>query len=282
MMQAMPERAFDVGIAEQHAVTFSAGLATQGLIPFCNIYSTFLQRAYDQVIHDVALQKLHVVFCLDRGGLVGEDGATHQGEFDLAYLRIIPNMIVSAPMNEEQLRNLMYTAQLENQKGPFSIRYPRGEGVLADWRRPFTEIEIGTGRKISDGEDVCILTLGTPGNFAIEACRKLRTDDIFAAHYDMRFLKPLDEKLLHEIFKRFKKIITVEDGVIKGGFGSAILEFMSDNNYSALVKRLGIPDKFIEQGSPKELYHECRYDADAIEEAVRDMVKERVSVKVKY
>jgi 1-deoxy-D-xylulose-5-phosphate synthase len=282
MMEAMPERAFDVGIAEQHAVTFSAGLATQGLIPFCNIYSTFLQRAYDQVIHDVALQKLHVVFCLDRGGLVGEDGATHQGEFDLAYMRIIPNMIVSAPMNEEQLRNLMYTAQLKNHHGPFSIRYPRGEGVLSDWQKPFEEIEIGKGRKISEGEDVCILTLGTPGNFAVEACRKLRTDDIFPAHYDMRFLKPLDEQLLHEIFQRFKKIITVEDGVIKGGFGSAILEFMADNNYSASIKRLGIPDKFIEQGSPKELYHECGYDADGIEEAVRDMVKEKVSVKVKY
>jgi 1-deoxy-D-xylulose-5-phosphate synthase len=176
----------------------------------------------------------------------------------------------------------MYTAQLENQRGPFSIRYPRGEGVMADWRRPFEEIEIGTGRQICEGEEVCILTLGTPGNFAVEACRKLRNDDIFPAHYDMRFLKPLDEKLLHEVFSRYKKIITVEDGVIKGGFGSAILEFMSDNNYTASVKRLGIPDKFIEQGSQKELYNECGFDADAIEEAVRDMVKERVSVKVKY
>lgn len=280
MMKAMPDRAFDVGIAEQHAVTFSAGLATQGLVPFCNIYSTFLQRAYDQVIHDVALQKLHVVFCLDRGGLVGEDGATHQGEFDLAYLRIIPNMIVSAPMNEEELRNLMYTAQLEKTKGPFSIRYPRGEGVLVDWKRPFSEIEIGRGRKICDGNDVCILSIGHPGNFVIEACKELNTDEIFPAHYDLRFVKPLDEELLHEVFSKFKKIITVEDGVIKGGFGSVVLEFMADHHYESEVKRLGIPDKFIEHGSPKELYHECRFDAESIEEAVREMVKTKVTINI--
>jgi 1-deoxy-D-xylulose-5-phosphate synthase len=280
MMKVMPDRAFDVGIAEQHAVTFSAGLATQGLIPFCNIYSTFLQRGYDQVIHDVALQKLHVVFCLDRGGLVGEDGATHQGEFDLAYMRILPNMVVSAPMNEEELRNLMYTAQLEKNNRPFSIRYPRGEGVLADWKQPFKEIEIGTGRKIRDGEDVCILSIGTTGNFVVDACKELHTDDIFPAHYDMRFVKPLDETILHEVFKKFKKIITVEDGVINGGFGSAILEFMSENNYSAGVKRLGIPDRFIEHGSPKELYHECGFDADGIINAVRELVKDRVVVRV--
>ncbi|HYV94267.1 MAG TPA: 1-deoxy-D-xylulose-5-phosphate synthase [Chitinophagales bacterium] len=281
MMKAMPDRAFDVGIAEQHAVTFSAGMATQGLIPFCNIYSTFLQRGYDQVIHDVALQKLHVIFCLDRGGLVGEDGITHQGAFDLAYMRILPNMVVSAPMNEEELRNLMYTAQLDKNNFPFSIRYPRGEGVMVDWQKPFTELEIGKGRKISDGDDVCILSIGHPGNFVVEAFKELKDDGIFPAHYDMRFVKPLDEKILHEVFSSFKKIITVEDGVIKGGFGSAILEFMNANHYQAEVKLLGIPDKFIEHGSLKELYHECRFDADAIADVVKELVKDRVSVKVK-
>ena len=280
MMKVMPDRAFDVGIAEQHAVTFSAGLATQGLLPFCNIYSTFLQRGYDQVIHDVALQKLHVVFCLDRGGLVGEDGATHQGAFDLAYMRILPNMVVSAPMNEEELRNLMYTAQLELHNGPFSIRYPRGEGVTPDWRKPFKQIEIGTGRKITDGEDVCILTIGHPGNFAVEACRELQTDGIYPAHYDMRFVKPLDEIILHELFRKFRKIITVEDGIVSGGFGSAVLEFMSDHHYNADIRRLGIPDKFIEQGSLKELHNECGFDAEGIAEAVRELVKEKVSVKI--
>lgn len=288
MMKAMPDRAFDVGIAEQHAVTFSAGLATQGLIPFCNIYSTFLQRGYDQVIHDVVLQKLHVVFCLDRGGLVGEDGSTHQGAFDLAYMRILPNIVVSAPMNEEELRNLMYTAQLEKNNFPFSIRYPRGEGVMVDWRKPFSEIEIGKGRKISDLEntgtgvdDVCILSIGHPGNFVVEACKELHSDGIFPAHYDMRFVKPLDTQILHEVFSKFKRIITVEDGVIKGGFGSAVLEFMNDHQYKADVKLLGIPDKFVEHGSPKEQYHECGFDADAIADAVRDMVKDHVVVKVK-
>ncbi|MGB3076911.1 MAG: 1-deoxy-D-xylulose-5-phosphate synthase [Chitinophagales bacterium] len=280
MMKEMPERAFDVGIAEQHAVTFAAGLATQGLIPFCNVYSTFLQRGYDQVIHDVAIQKLHVVFCLDRGGLVGEDGVTHQGSFDLAYMRILPNMVVSAPMNEEELRNLMYTAQLEKNNGPFSIRYPRGEGVMADWRKPFTELEIGKGRQICNGEEVCILSIGHPGNFAVEACKELRLDDIYPAHYDMRFVKPLDEDLLHEVFKKFKKIITVEDGAVQGGFGSAILEFMNEHHYTAHVKRLGIPDKFIEHGSLKELHHLCGFDADGIMEAVREMVKEKVVVKI--
>jgi 1-deoxy-D-xylulose-5-phosphate synthase len=279
MMKLIPDRAFDVGIAEQHAVTFSAGLATQGIIPFCNIYSTFLQRAYDQVIHDVALQKLHVVFCLDRGGLVGEDGATHQGEFDLAYLRIIPNLIVSAPMNEEELRNLLYTAQLEKNSFPFAIRYPRGEGVMADWRKPFKEIEIGKGRKICDGNGVCFLSIGHPGNFVTEARKVLAQEEIFPAHYDLRFVKPLDEPLLHEVFTRYQKIITVEDGVIKGGFGSAVLEFMSEHRYSAEVIRLGIPDKFIEHGTPKELYHECRFDADAIVETVHELMKENVTVK---
>jgi 1-deoxy-D-xylulose-5-phosphate synthase len=280
MMKQMPDRAFDVGIAEQHAVTFSAGLATQGMLPFCNIYSTFLQRGYDQVVHDVTIQKLHVIFCLDRGGLVGEDGVTHQGAFDLVYMRILPNMVVSAPMNEEQLRNLMFTAQLEKHDGPFAIRYPRGEGVMPDWRKPFSEIEIGTGRKICDGEEVCILSIGHPGNFAVEACKELRNDEIFPAHYDMRFVKPLDEKILHEVFSKFKKIITVEDGVIKGGFGSAVLEFMADHKYNAEVVRLGMPDKFIEHGSPKEQYHQCGFDADGIAQAVRELIKNRVSVKV--
>jgi 1-deoxy-D-xylulose-5-phosphate synthase len=264
MMKAMPDRAFDVGIAEQHAVTFSAGLATQGLIPFCNIYSSFMQRAYDQVIHDVALQKLHVVFCLDRGGLVGADGPTHHGCFDIAYFRCIPNMIISAPMNEEELRNLMYTAQLEKNSGPFSIRYPRGNGTLVDWKRPFKEIKIGKGRKLKDGNDLAILSIGHPGNFALKASVELEKKGISAALFDMRFVKPLDEKLLHGIFSEYSKVITVEDGCIQGGFGSAVLEFMADNNYKAEVKRLGIPDEFIEHGEPAELWKECGYDADAI------------------
>ena len=280
MMKAMPDRAFDVGIAEQHAVTFSAGLATQGLVPFCNIYSSFMQRAYDQLIHDAVLQNLHVVFCLDRAGLVGDDGATHHGFFDIAYLRCLPNIVVSAPMNEEELRNLMYTAQLEKNKAPFSIRYPRGEGVMPDWRKPFKEIEIGKGRIVREGEEVAILTLGHAGNFAVEACNKLVTEELHPAHYDMRFAKPLDEELLHDVFKRFKKIITVEDGILQGGFGSAVLEFMADNGYNAEVKRLGIPDVFVEHGTQKELYRECGYDAQAIADVVRTMVKH--SVRVTY
>ncbi len=278
MMKAMPHRAFDVGIAEQHAVTFSAGLATQGLIPFCNIYSSFMQRGYDQLIHDVVLQKLHVVFCLDRGGLVGEDGATHQGEFDIAFLRCLPNIVVSAPMNEEELRNLMYTAQLAKNNFPFSIRYPRGEGVMPDWRKPFSELEIGKGRMICDGDEVCILSFGHPGNFVMNACRELITDGIQPAHYDMRFVKPLDADLLHSVFTRFKKIITVEDGVKMGGFGSAVLEFMSDHHYHADVRRLGIPDKFIEHGSPAQQYEYCGFSATNIADAVREMVKEKVQI----
>ncbi len=214
MMKEMPTRAFDVGIAEQHAVTFSAGLATQGMRPFCNIYSSFMQRAYDQVIHDVALQNLPVVLCMDRGGLVGDDGATHHGAYDLAYMRCIPNLVVSAPMNEIELRNLMYTAQLEKNKLPFCIRYPRGEGVMLDWKKPFAEIEIGTGRKICDGSSVAVLSIGHVGNFVIEAFKTLNAENIFPAHYDMRFVKPLDEKMLHEIFSKFKKVITLEDGTI--------------------------------------------------------------------
>jgi 1-deoxy-D-xylulose-5-phosphate synthase len=276
MMKAMPDRAFDVGIAEQHAVTFSAGLATQGMVPFCNIYSSFMQRSYDQVIHDVALQKLHVVFCLDRGGLAGADGPTHHGAFDLAYFRCIPNMIVSAPMNEEELRNLMYTAQLDEIKQPYSIRYPRGNGVLVDWKTPFKRIETGKGRMIRDGEEVAILTIGHPGNFAVKACTDLALEGFFPAHYDMRFVKPLDEELLNEVFSKFKKVITVEDGCIMGGFGSAVNEWMTDHNFSGSITRLGIPDQFIEHGEQNELYNECHFDAEAIKNAVRQQVGETV------
>lgn len=270
MMKAMPDRAFDVGIAEQHAVTFSAGMATQGLVPFCNIYSTFMQRAYDQVIHDVALQKLNVIFCLDRGGLAGADGPTHHGAFDIAYMRCVPNMIVSAPMNEEELRNLMFTAQQEDM-GPFSIRYPRGNGVMVDWKKPFELIEIGKGRKLKDGEDVAVLSIGHIGNHAANAIKELENRGISAAHYDMRFAKPLDEKLLHEVFTKFNKVITVEDGCLPGGLGSAIVEFMADNNYNAQVKRLGIPDKFIEHGTQVELYKECGFFEEHVIEAAQQL-----------
>jgi 1-deoxy-D-xylulose-5-phosphate synthase len=263
MMEAMPKRSFDVGIAEQHAVTFSAGLATQGLVPFCNIYSTFMQRAFDQVLHDVAIQNLNVVFCLDRGGLVGADGATHHGAYDLAYMRMIPNMVVSAPMNEEELRNLMFTAQLEN-KGPFSIRYPRGNGVMTEWKTPFKEIKVGTGRKVTNGEDVAILSIGHPGNFAQEAIQELKDLGVSAAHYDMRFVKPIDQVMLHEVFTKFKKVITIEDGCIMGGFGSAVVEFMADQGYSSQIIRLGIPDKYIHHGTQEELWADCGFDKDAI------------------
>ncbi len=271
MMKAMPERAFDVGIAEQHAVTFSAGLATQGLIPFCNIYSTFMQRAYDQMIHDVAIQKLNVVFCLDRAGFAGADGATHHGAYDLAYMRCIPNMIVSAPMNEEELRNLMYTAQQDNM-GPFAIRYPRGNGVMVEWKTEMKAVKIGTGRKISDGEEIAILSIGSIGNEVVKACEILKEDGFFPAHYDLRFVKPLDKNLLHEVFTQYKKVITVEDGCIMGGMGSAILEFMADHNYQAQVIRLGIPDEFIEHGEQQELFVEAGYDAEAIVNKVKEMV----------
>jgi 1-deoxy-D-xylulose-5-phosphate synthase len=281
MMKAMPDRAVDVGIAEQHAVTFSAGLATQGIIPFCNIYSSFMQRAYDQVVHDVALQKLKVIFCLDRGGLVGADGPTHHGAFDIAYFRCIPNMIVSAPMNEEELRNLMYTAQLDETPGPFSIRYPRGNGVMVEWKTPFKKIEIGKGRKIKDGKDVAILSIGHPGNLVTEAITKLESDHISVAHYDMRFAKPIDEEMLHEVFSKFKKVITVEDGCIMGGMGSAVLEFMADNNYSAQVIRLGIPDQFIEHGEQPELYQECGFSPDEIAKAIREVLTESSKKKNK-
>jgi 1-deoxy-D-xylulose-5-phosphate synthase len=279
MMEKMPDRAFDVGIAEQHAVTFSAGLATQGLVPFCNIYSSFMQRAYDQVIHDVALQKLQVIFCLDRAGLAGADGPTHHGAYDLAYMRCIPNMIVSAPMNEEELRNLMFTAQEKNH-GPFVIRYPRGQGVMPDWKKPFKSLPIGKGRMVKDGEDIAILSIGHIGNMALAAANTLQNEDISVAHFDMRFVKPLDEKLLHQVFQRFDKVITVEDGCLQGGFGSAVLEFMADNNYNAKLKRLGIPDKIIEHGEQSELYRECAYDQKAIELAVKEMVSVPVFKKV--
>jgi len=268
MMAAMPERSFDVGIAEQHAVTFSAGLATQGLVPFCNIYSTFMQRAFDQVLHDVAIQNLNVVFCLDRGGLVGADGATHHGAYDLSYMRCIPNMVVSAPMNEEELRNLMFTAQLPD-KGPFSIRYPRGNGVMTEWKTPLKEINIGTGRKVISGEDIAILTIGHPGNFVQEAISELLPHDVSVAHYDMRFVKPIDQVMLHEVFTKFKHVITVEDGCIMGGFGSAVIEFMADQGYHSQVSRLGIPDEYIHHGTQEELWADCGFDAHAIAQAVK-------------
>lgn len=276
MMEKMPDRALDVGIAEQHAVTLSAGLATQGMKVFCNIYSSFMQRAYDMVIHDVAIQNLPVIFCLDRGGVVGDDGGTHHGAYDLAYMRCIPNMIVSAPMDEAELRHLMYTAQLPENVHPFSIRYPRGQGVMPEWRVPMEKIEIGKGRKIQDGDDVAILTIGHVGNFAVNACRTLLTDDLRPAHYDMRFVKPIDEEMLHEIGQRYSKVITVEDGTIVGGFGSAVLEFMNAHHYHPTIKMLGIPDRVVEHGKPEELHHECGYDTKGIIEAVREMSAAKV------
>lgn len=281
MMKAMPDRAFDVGIAEQHAVTFSAGMATRGLVVYCNIYSTFMQRAYDQVIHDVCIQELPVIFCLDRAGFAGADGPTHHGAYDIAYMRCIPNMVIAAPMNEEDLRNMMYTFQLDDVqklKTAFTIRYPRGEGVMPDWRRPLRRIAIGKGQKIKDGTDVAILTIGHIGNYAVEACHALAQDGISAAHYDLRFVKPLDEELLHEVFQKFDKIITVEDGCLKGGMGSAVLEFMADHEYNAKVKRLGIPDRIVEHGEQLELHHECGFDPEGIAEAAREMVTNRILV----
>jgi len=264
MMAKMPDRAFDVGIAEQHAVTFSAGMAASGLIPFCNIYSSFMQRAYDQVIHDVALQNLQVVFCLDRGGLVGEDGATHHGVYDLAYLRAIPNITICSPMNEEELRNMMYTAQLEGM-GPFAIRYPRGRGVMPEWKTPFTALPVGKGHMIIEGKDLAIISIGHLGNTALEACTQLAEKSIDVALYDIRFLKPVDEELLHEVFKRFDKIITIEDGSLIGGLGSAVTEFANDKGYqNASIHRLGVPDRFVEQGTVEELHHECGIDLEGI------------------
>jgi len=278
MMEKMPNRAFDVGICEQHAVTLSAGMATQGMKVYCNIYSSFMQRSYDQVVHDVAIQNLPVIFCLDRAGLVGEDGPTHHGAYDIAYMRCIPNMVVSAPMNESELRNLLFTAQLETTTNPFVIRYPRGEGVTPEWKTPFEEIKIGKGRKLKDGRDIAILTFGHPGNFATTAIRELRTEGIDPAHYDMRFAKPLDEDLLHEVFTKYSRVLTVEDGTEKGGFGSAVLEFMAANNYSANVKVLGIPDRIVEHGTLKDLHKECGFDAKGIAQTVRGMMKDLVYV----
>ena len=272
MLEVMPERTFDVGIAEQHAVTFSAGMATQGLIPFCNIYSTFLQRAYDQVIHDVAIQNLSVIFCLDRGGLVGADGATHHGAFDLAYLRCIPNMIVSAPIDEHELRNLMYTAQKKS-RGPFSIRYPRGKGVRIEWKNKPKELKIGQGEKIKSGEKIAILSIGHPGNFVIEACKELEKREINIGHYNMIFVKPLDVNILHEVCENYSEIITIEDGCLQGGFGSSILEFVSDNEYKINVHRLGIPDEFIHHGTQNELWNDCNIDTSAVIKKVENLMK---------
>ena len=264
LMKAMPDRGFDVGIAEGHAVTFSGGMAKDGLIPFCNIYSSFMQRAYDNVIHDVAIQKLNVVLCLDRAGIVGKDGPTHHGAFDLAYMRPIPNLTVASPYDEHELRNLMYTAQLPD-KGPFVIRYPRGRGVLVDWKSSFEEIQIGKGRKLKDGKDMAVITIGPIGNTARKAITRAEAESKMSiAHYDLRFLKPLDEEMLHEIGKNFCRIVTIEDGVLKGGMGSAILEFMADNRYTPTVRRIGLPDKFVEHGPVKDLHRLCGMDEEGI------------------
>ena len=265
LMKPMPDRGFDVGIAEGHAVTFSGGMAKDGLIPFCNIYSSFMQRAYDNIIHDVAIHKQHVVFCLDRAGLVGEDGPTHHGAFDLAYLRSIPNLTIASPMNEHELRKLMYTAQLPEQ-GPFAIRYPRGRGVLVDWQCPLEEIQVGKGRKLKEGKDIAVLTLGPIGNEATKAIASAEAKSgKTIAHYDLRFLKPLDEEILDEIGQNYQFIVTVEDGVLKGGMGSAVLEYLADHGYTPSVRRIGIPDNFVQHGTPQELYRICGMDATSIE-----------------
>jgi 1-deoxy-D-xylulose-5-phosphate synthase len=283
MMKAMPERAFDVGIAEQHAVTFSAGMATRGNVVYCNIYSTFMQRAYDQVVHDVCIQGLPVIFCLDRAGFAGADGPTHHGAYDLAYMRCIPNMIVAAPMNEQELRNLMYTAQLDKiQQGhdAFTIRYPRGQGVMPEWRTPLEEIEVGKGRQVRDGSDLAILTIGHVGNYAVEACETLAAQGFQAAHYDMRFVKPLDEAMLHEVFQKFDRVITVEDGCLQGGFGSALVEFMTDHGYSSRIKRLGIPDRIVEHGEQEQLHHECGFDPEGIVRAAHNMIAADIKLEL--
>ena len=270
MMKAFPKRAYDVGIAEGHAVTFSAGLAKEGMIPFCNVYSSFMQRAYDMIIHDVALQKLHMVLCLDRAGLVGEDGATHHGVFDLAYLRPIPNLIIASPLNEWDLRNLMFTAY-SAEEGTFVIRYPRGKGEKIDWCNKMGILPVGKGKKLKDGKDMAILSIGPIGNEAFKAISEVEKEGISVALYDMIYLKPIDEELLHEVGRNFKKIITVENGVIKGGLGTAVLEFMADNGYTPKVKRIGVPDSFIEHGSVSQLFKLCGMDAESIADAIRKM-----------
>lgn len=269
LMHAMPDRAFDVGIAEGHAVTFSGGMAKDGLLPFCNIYSSFMQRAYDNIIHDVALLRLNVVFCLDRAGLVGEDGPTHHGAFDLAYLRPIPNLTIAAPYDEHELRRMMYTAQLPDQ-GPFVIRYPRGRGRLTDWHCPLEAIEVGKGRRLKDGNDLAVLSIGAVGNAAADAIAEVEQahPDISIAHYDLRFAKPLDEELLEEVARRFNRIVTVEDGILKGGVGSAVLEYMADHDHTPHVRRLGIPDRFIEHGAVDILRHLCGIDKEGIRDAL--------------
>ncbi|MFZ4463871.1 MAG: 1-deoxy-D-xylulose-5-phosphate synthase [Bacteroidales bacterium] len=270
MKKRFPERTFDTAIAEQHAVTLAAGMATEGLKPYCCIYSTFFQRAYDQVIHDVALQKLPVVFCLDRAGLVGEDGATHHGVFDLAFLRCIPNLVIAAPMDETELASMMYSSQFHD-AGPFVIRYPRGKTANQNMPERFEKIETGKGRKLRDGDNVAVVSLGKPGNEVVKALDSLEIEGISVAHFDLRFLKPLDESLLHEVFSRFKKVITVEDGVISGGMGSALMEFAHENGYQTKIKRLGVPDRFISHGTISELYAICGMDAEAIRIAIRDI-----------
>ena len=272
MMEKFPERAFDVGIAEQHAVTYSAGLATEGMFAFCNIYSTFLQRAYDQIIHDVALQKLPVIFCIDRGGLVGEDGPTHHGVFDLAYLRLIPNIIIAAPRNEIELRNMMFTAQLPNLQMPIAIRYPRGRGVLNDWKKEFEKVEIGKAEWMQKGENIAIVSIGHPTNFAMAAAKKLKDEGVTIGVLDLRFLKPVDEEKLHEVCQKYSSIITVEDGTIIGGLGSMMAEFIQTNGYKISLKTLGIPDRFIEHGKPAELYAECGFDVNGIYSAVKSFL----------
>ena len=273
MMEKMPDRAFDVGIAEQHAVTFSGGLAAKGKLPFCAIYSSFMQRAYDQVIHDVALQNVNVVFCLDRGGIVGADGATHHGVYDLAFFRCIPNMTIASPLDAIELRNLMFTAQQENM-GPFSIRYPRGKGRILDWQKPFEILPVGKGQKLKDGKDLAILSIGAIGVEAVDAIEELEKDGYSIAHYDMRYLKPIDTGLLHEVLGKHNQIITLEDGCIIGGLGSAVIEFANDNHYQVRVKRLGVPDKWVEQGTQQELYRECGYDKLGIIESVTEILAE--------
>ena len=267
LIKEMPQRAFDVGIAEGHAVTFSAGLAKEGMLPFCNIYSSFMQRAYDQIIHDAALQNLDMVLCLDRAGLVGEDGMTHHGNFDLAYLRCIPNITIASPLNEIALRNLMFTAS-QPEKGVFVIRYPRGKGEMRDWQKPFEILPVGKGQKLKDGKDVAVLSIGTVGNIAMEAIKKAQIFDIDAAHYDMIYLKPLDEALLHEVGKNFRRIVTIENGTIQGGLGTAVMEFMMENGYTPKITRIGIPDRFIEHGTIPELYCLCGMDAESISKAI--------------